>query len=206
MTTRREKGSRGGKTTNGHGKPNGPTNPREVPKGDFLPPGFEPAKQKAGDSTLVTYFLTGDKRGITPYVKAAKKSLQDGFRTVLVANDGMVFEGSGAKLVGRIAGDQFEKACEWARSDVLRDHHKQYLINGGGRPRDRERVINRYKKAREDILEVRRKEAQAVAELELASVELVERFGKQPIDIDGVTFDPCFNREKVFWKARSGGV
>lgn len=205
MSARREK-------SNGHAahaggakrvnRPNGPLHPDSTPAGEFLPPGFEVEVRKPVDGKLVTYFVEADKRGISRYVTVASKYFHDSFRAVLLAHSGLVFDRASAKLVGRLEGDQFDRAVEWAKRNVLDEYHARFLLQGGGAPREREAVIKKYMQVRAQIAEQVEKLHGLERELEKASVALVERFGRAPVAMDGFVYDPSYAREKIFWKRR----
>jgi hypothetical protein len=175
-----------------------------TPSGDFLPPGFSLEVPAVSDEDRVTYFLQSDRRGIVPYLPAVTKHYQEGFRAVLVGPPHLIFESRNTTLVGRAKGDQYEKGVEWVKSNVLKELHQQYLISGGGTAKEREEALKKYQKARDALHQhdVRRMEMQN--RLDEASIGLVLRFGKQPLVMDGVTYDPSYARSSVYWKRRGG--
>jgi hypothetical protein len=180
---------------------------KNVPEGDFLPPRFqvEPSSEDvAGDVT--TYFLHTEKRGIARYLPTSIRYYQKGFRGVLVTKASLVFDQGNAKVVGRLKGDRFEEAKRWANRTVLDDLQDEYVRRGGGTEKDRQRTAEKFFKAMRRRKELHEKVVQSEQEFEQASVEMVLRFGRQPIALDdGVTLDACSGPgDKVFWRSRSG--
>lgn len=173
------------------------------PEEDFFPPGFEdPELPPVKESDLVTYFLQTDKRGFKDYEPHAVKYLHSGFRAVIVGPPTFTFDKPVTKLVGRVRGDHFQRAVVWAKSDVVSDLHNRYKLAGGGTPKEREKAIQRYTKAKATLAAHIEKMAQLEKELEEAGVGLLERFGKGPLVIEGETYDPSYVRERVYWKKR----
>jgi hypothetical protein len=170
---------------------------------DFFPPGFQtPELPPAKEGDLVTYFVQTDKKGLELYAPHAARYHQAGFRAVIVGPSTFTFDKPIARLVGRVRGDHFQKAVAWAKSNVVKDLHSRYLVAGGGKPEERMRTLKRYVKARQALVAHDEKRDALEKELEAASVGLVERFGKGPLEIEGATHDPSYVREKVYWKKR----
>lgn len=181
---------------------------QSAPAGDFLPPGFSPkVEAKEIDGEITTYFLHTEKRGISRYLPTAIKHFQKGFRGVLVTKAPLVFDQRNAKLAGRLQGDHFEVAKEWANRSILDELQDQYVRGGGGTKRDRERTAAKFFRALRLRDELDQRSMKAELELEKASVEMVKRFGKQPfvLEEEGVTLDACSGPgDKVYWRSRSG--
>lgn len=179
--------------------------PAEKPgeQDDFFPPGFQtPELPPVKEGDEVTFFLQTDKKGLELYAPHAKRYHHSGFRAVVVGPSTFKFDKPIARLVGRVRGDHFQKAVAWAKSNVVNDLHARYLLAGGGTPAEREKTMKRYVRAKVALVRHDEKRDALEREVELASVALVERFGKGPLDIEGSTYDPSYVREKVYWKKR----
>lgn len=184
---------------------------KSVPAGDFLPPGFSAKVPKPEDASgeVTTYFLHTEKRGIARYLPVALegKSFQKGFRGVIVTKTPLVFDQRNAKLAGRLSGDHFEVALEWAKRSILDELQNEYVRGGGGTKRDRERTATKFFRALKRRDELDKKSQEAELELERASIDMVKRFGKQPfvLEEEGVTLDACSGPgDKVYWRSRGG--
>jgi hypothetical protein len=173
---------------------------------DFFPPGFgediELPPVKEGD--VVTYFVNADKKGLELYGQHAIKYHHDGYRAVMLGPPTFTFDRAAVALVGRARGDHFLKAVEWAKSNPLKDLHAKYLLAGGGTPAQREAVLRKYERAKTALAAHDEKRKALEDALDEASVALVERFGKSPLQLDGALHDPTYVRERVYWKKRTG--
>lgn len=173
---------------------------------DFFPPGFgeDIVLPAVKESDVVTYFVNADKKGLELYGPHAMKYHHDGFRAVLLGPPTFTFDKDAVTLVGRARGDHFQKAVEWAKGNPLKDLHAKYLLAGGGTPAQREAAVQRYERAREALRKHDEKRLELEAAIEAASVGLVERFGRAPLQLEGALHDPTYVREKVYWKRRTG--
>lgn len=173
---------------------------------DFFPPGFGDGivlpEVKEGD--VVTYFVNADKKGLELYGPHALKYHHDGFRAVLLGPGTFTFDKAAVVLVGRARGDHFLRAVEWCKSNPLKDLHAKYLLAGGGTPAQRELAVSKYERARAALRAHDEKRIRLEEAIDEASVGLVERFGKSPVNLEGALCDPTYVREKVYWKKRMG--
>lgn len=178
--------------------------------GAFVPSGYAEAKASVArvapldDEGLRTYFLVGDKRGIDVYepIAQAGKHFREGFRGVFVAGEGLAFDNRSARLVGVVEGDDFEAGLAWAKSNVLDELHADYLRSGGGTAEDRRKCLRAFVHAKAAVERQRRELSTLEDRLHEASVALVRRFGKAPLEIEGQTWDPSYARTRVYWKPR----
>lgn len=179
----------------------------------FVPSGYEEAKALVERVApldiegLKTFFLTGDKRGIDVYEPIAVngKHFRNGFRGVFVSASEPAFDNHSARLVGVVEGDDYEAGLEWAKSNVLDELHADYLRSGGGTADERRRALKAFTDAKAAVEKQQEKLAALEAELHRASVGLVRRFGKSPLELEGRMWDPSYAREKVYWKQRRRG-
>lgn len=178
----------------------------KLPEGDFLPPGFQfESKPEKVDSSLSTYFLHTEKRGLARYLPAAVKQFQKGFRAVFVTKAPIVFDRRSARVAGRVVGDHFDAALPWAKRSIIDELQQRYVLSGGGTERERERVAKRFFRLLHQRDEWIAKLEQAEKELEESSIEMVLRYGAKPIVLDGRTLDACSAAgDKVFWRSRTG--
>jgi len=177
-----------------------------IVKADFLPPGLSSKELPESDGEITTYFLHTEKRGISSYLAIALKHFQSGFRGVIVSRASLVFDKANARLAGRKTGDHFEEGVNWVKSNVLKELDHQHLLTGGGTPQEKDRTARKFLSTSERIEKCKSLLAKLEKDLEEASIEMVLRFGKQSLLIEGITYVPSYAPgDKVYWLRRPSG-
>lgn len=176
-------------------------------KGDYFPPRFSfQFDASKVNPELVTFFLTSsDARAGKHFEKLATNWFQQGFRMVLVGKADLVSDPKYRdKVVGRLTGDHFNEAIAWLRTNILDELALVFHENGGGTAEEREQALSHYADMALE-LEQHQKELERISrEMDRASEALVMRFGRQELTMNGATWDPCYAKEKVYWKKRGG--
>ena len=201
MAARREKQKRNGKMMSL------PAEEAPAPVGDFFPPGFSVEVPEIVDGELTTFFLYTEKRGLSKYLPMAVEHFQKGFRAVLLTKAPLIFDQGNARVAGRLKGDHFERAKEWAKRSILDELQHRYVLTGGGTMKERERTMSRYFSAKEKVEAIEQKLEAADKVLDQASIDMVLRFGTKPFVMqeEGITLDACYGPgDKVYWRSRTG--
>lgn len=122
-----------------------------------------------------------------------------------------------ASIIKRVLdGDQYTLVRSWLTRNVLDDLHDTYLRNVPISRQKQGAAIRKWKdakrarvKAKRDIARAAELKKKAKVELQKAigverkaSIALIETHGRQPLVLDGVTFDASYSGESIFWTKR----
>lgn len=189
-----------------------PTN--EAPTEFFAPETFfeyDPDESAASGMELYSaearrkfrvYLVVANRYGLRNYESKAVAIHHDGFRSAIIAEAGLTFAEEGATLVGYQPLSELPRAMLWIRRDVLSELTARHMARGSANREEVERLLARYFLA----LELRTAFSDAVermsAVVDSMSEELVLVYGRRPLALGGVVFDPAYTRERVYWRRR----
>ena len=180
-------------------KPSAVRSIAKVRRAPFLPARAVPTKPTTR-SGVATYYLSCTARSFGAYTALAERSWQGGFRGVLLAPVGLVFEPAEV-LVGYQPGDSYTHALEWALTnpldEIVRAEKPRLTVKG------HQKLQQRFADALATVegVELARQDADKL--LQAATAELIAAQGGESVCIDGLYYDASYSHERVYLKRRN---
>lgn len=150
-----------------------------------------------------TYLLAGQHKVLSKYCELADWHLHHKARAVCVVSR-KADPPPAHTIVQELEGDKRKDYIEWATRNRLDELFLEHHELDRHDKRGQKRAIERWKQARQDRAEAQRKLKRAEKREYAANAALVRFFGRGPIVIDGVTYDPSHTYETVYYVPRRG--